>query len=163
MERNQSAKSKIGVFCLLVLSFLGVLVFSTSIIAEELPISLDKPVLASTQESWNPAENAVDGVATTRWAASSGEYPNWLRVDLGSVIKISRVDLKWFDPENRSYKYLIEISDDDENYEVIVDQSNRTEIGDSSDELNVSARYVRVTVTGGTGSPSIYGFYVFGE
>ncbi len=129
--------------------------------AEKL-LSLDKPVLASTQEGWNPAENAVDGLAITRWAASSGSYPNWLRVDLGSVCEISRVNINWFDPENRSYKYKIETSNDDVNYEVVVDQTERVEIGNSSDPVDVSARYLRVTVTGGQGSPSFSELQVFG-
>lgn len=77
--------------------------------------------------------------------AALGAYPNWVRVDLGSVSKLSRVDIHWYDPENRSYKYLIEVSDDDKHYKVVVDQSERTEIGNSSDFLDLSARYMRVT------------------
>ncbi|NMB39302.1 MAG: hypothetical protein GX994_07000 [Firmicutes bacterium] len=163
IERRQKHKVIIALFSLLALSVGAMLGYSMGSAAAELPISLGKPVLASTQEGWNPVENAVDGFASTRWAASSGVYPNWVRVDLGSVSEISRVDIKWYDPENRSYKYLLEVSDDDENYRVVVDQTQRTQIGDSSDPLNVSARYVRVTVTGGTGSPSFYEFQVFGK
>lgn len=163
VELIRNYKEMVGLVCLVVLSALLVFGFSTSITAMELPISLGKPVEASTQEGWNPAENAVDGFASTRWAAASGAYPNWVRVDLGSVSELSRVDIHWYDPENRSYKYLIEVSNDDEQYKVVVDQSERSEIGNSSDDLNVSARYVRVTATGGPGSPSFYEFQVFGE
>lgn len=155
-------KMSLIVCSLFVLSLVFILLDYPAYANLDLPISQWKPVTASTQEGWNPVENAVDGFESTRWAASSGAYPNWVKVDLGSISKISHVDIKWFDPENRSYKYTIEVSDDDENFTEVVDQTQRTEIGNSSDQLEVMARYVRVTVTGGTGSPSLYEFQVFG-
>ncbi len=153
----------LSLLCFVVFASISLLTYGKVSAMEEMPISLGKSVVASSQEGWNPVENVVDGFLTTRWAASGGIYPSWVKVDLGSKSEISRIDIKWYDPENRSYKYIIEVSDDDEVYQEILDQSKRTEIGDSSDRVNVVGRYVRVTVTGGTGSPSFWEFQVFGK
>lgn len=112
-------------------------------------ISQGQPVTASSNEGGNVPENGNDGNAGTRWTASSGTYPQWWKVDLGEIQSINQVNISWLDA-SRSYKYLIEISDDDATYTTVVNQSARTATGDSSNMMSEWGRYVRITVTGTT-------------
>jgi hypothetical protein len=41
------------------------------------------------------ANNAIDGVATTRWAATGTPAPHWWYADLGSTYDISDVSIAW--------------------------------------------------------------------
>ena len=121
-------------------------------------LSEGQPVTASSSESGNPAANGNDGDFSTRWTAANDSYPQWWRVDLGSVQNLDKAVIYWFGDTTRSYKYRIEVSDNDVNYTTIVDQTSRTATGTSTDTFDASARYVRVTVTG-----TSYGWAAFWE
>ena len=58
-------------------------------------LSQGKPVTASSSQSGNPATNGNDGSLSTRWAASSGSYPQWWRVDLGANHALHTVVIDW--------------------------------------------------------------------
>lgn len=121
---------------------------------------------ADSEEATNVTENAMDGNADTRWAASGGGYPRWISVDLGAVYDISRIDISWFrnTSDNRVYKYKISTSTDGENYTEVLDRTNNNQKGTTSDSLNATARYVKIDVTDANGgSASIYEIVVFGE
>ena len=114
-------------------------------------MSQGQPVTSSSVESGNYDWNGNDGVAETRWTASDGSYPQWWRVDLGSVQPISKVVIDWYDTTPRSYQYRIETSTDDVNYSVAVDKSGNAIQGTTINTFSANARYVRITVTGSTG------------
>jgi CxxC motif-containing protein (DUF1111 family) len=126
-------------------------------------LSLGKVSDASSVQGTSVAANANDSSATTRWTAIDGTFPQWWRVDLGSAQDISRVDIKWYSSATRSYKYKIEVSDDNVNYTTPVDKSTNTTLGDTSDSFSDNARYVRVTLNGASaGFASAYDISVFG-
>ena len=112
------------------------------------PISLNMPVTASSFQGGNDPFKGNDGSLNTRWTASAGTYPQWWRVDLGSSQSLSKAVINWYNSAGRSYQYLIEGSDDDVNYTTLVNNTNNTFFGDTTDNFSVTNRYVRVTVTG---------------
>lgn len=89
-------------------------------------LSLNKTATASATESGRSPSHGNDGNSSTRWTASGGGYPQWWKVDLGAVQTITKAVILWESSASRSYKYLIEISDDDVTYATLVDQSART-------------------------------------
>jgi len=123
------------------------------------PVSLGKPVTASTTQGGNIPQNGNDGSLGNRWTASSGAYPQWWRVDLGSNQPISKAVINWYSSDTRFYEYRIEISDDDANYTTLVDKTGNAALGDTTDIFTASARYVRLYVTG----CSVAGFAAFYE
>jgi hypothetical protein len=133
-------------------------------------VQLQKPgqaVTASSAETANPAANLVDGSATTRWAASAGTFPQWVRLDLGQKDRIGGYTINWYNNASRSSKYKVELSDDDVTYALSVDKQTNTTMGISSDRTtSINARegrYVRITVTGtSSGFASIYELQVMG-
>ncbi len=58
-------------------------------------LSQGKPVTVSSSGWCCPAANAVDGNTGTRWASASGVDPQWIYVDLGAAVHVSRVRLQW--------------------------------------------------------------------
>ncbi|EOD67237.1 PQQ-dependent sugar dehydrogenase [Amycolatopsis vancoresmycina] len=58
-------------------------------------LSQGKPVTASSSGGCCPAANAVDGDSSTRWASAAGVDPQWIYVDLGATVHVSRVRLQW--------------------------------------------------------------------
>ena len=122
-------------------------------------VALGKPASSSSQEvegtKSNTADKANDGELDTRWCASGEEVPQWWKVDLQGEYDISRTRVTWEEaPEwfngEQIYQYYIEVSSDDENWTRIVDRTNNTSSArvQTHDFEEVSARYVRITITG---------------
>src|SRR5258706_11358153 len=111
-----------------------------------------QPVTVSSFQAGNLAAYAIDGNTTTRWGAADGTFPQWLKIDLGQKDTIGSYQLNWYNNAARSYKYKIELSDDDVTYNLSVDKQANTQMGISNDRIvspNTRAgRYVRITVTG---------------
>ncbi|KIL42163.1 hypothetical protein SD70_03100 [Gordoniibacillus kamchatkensis] len=132
-------------------------------------VSQGKPATASSVQTGNAVSNANDGNTTsTRWAAVTNTYPQWWKVDLGSSMYISKLESYWYNSTTypRYYKYKIEGSNDDVTYTTILDRTDNTTQGLTTDTFNAVYRYVRVTVTGSSysgGSASSYEFNVYGD
>lgn len=127
------------------------------------PISTGKPATASSHQDGHDPFYGNDGGPATRWTAASGNYPQWWRVDLGSVQTIRKVTINWEGSAAASHRYRIETSSDDVNYTTVADWTGRTVRGDSSDAFLTDGRYVKVTVTGSrNGWASFYECQVFG-
>ena len=146
-------------------------------------LALNVPVRASTVESGNGVSGAVDGNDTTRWAASGGNYPNWIEVDLGEVCELNKIDISWYVSGDRAYYYTVwartaeitnwstteETTKDfaANGYTQIVNRSANTVTGIVSDNLSGAlARYVAIRVSGtstGSGSPSLYFINIAGS
>jgi hypothetical protein len=129
-------------------------------------VALSQSATASSVQTGNDIAKGNDGSTTTRWAASAATYPQWWRVDLGASKTLSHVDINWYSSASRAYKYIIETSDDDVSYTTRVDNSGNTTFGDTSDNVSISARYVRITISGcttGSAFASAYEFKVFGH
>jgi alpha-L-rhamnosidase len=128
-------------------------------------LSQGRPATASSTQSGNYPTNATDGdLTTTRWAAGDSTYPQWWRVDLGAPRNITRAIINWYSSGSRAYQYRIETSNDDTNYNVLVDNTSNAAYGDSTNTFSAVARYVRIYVTGATsGWAGLYECQIFGK
>ena len=77
-------------------------------------IALGKTCMASVanEKDGNEAWAAFDGNPRSRWCADDGDYPHWLKVDLGASTAVSRSEIVWEAGRGRIYKYAIESSND---------------------------------------------------
>lgn len=124
---------------------------SESVVSDNL--AAHKTVTASSQQDDNSNTNfascAVDDDLSTRWCAMGGSLPQWLEIDLEQYSAISGFEIVW---ENASlvYQYVIEVSNDGVNWITAVDQSARNTRNGAEEKqsADVTARYVRLTVTG---------------
>jgi hypothetical protein len=129
-------------------------------------LALNKPVTASASDGNVPA-NAVDGIDNTddnRWSANG--YPQWLEVDLGSDSTIGGTEV--VSVAGRAYKFKVEARTASGAWETVVDRTASTTASPIADTFTpVTARYVRLTVTGASGYTgswvSIREFKVFGD
>jgi len=111
---------------------------------------------------------AIDGkvhfLKGTKWLADGGEQPQWLMVDLGKSMPVTKVISS---PEFRNvvYGYKIELSDDKERWTIFADRTeNKTErAGDGySDTGTGTGRYVRITFKNCSGHwAGLYTFAVY--
>ena len=91
---------------------------------------------------------AVDDNNATLWKAGDSFMGHWLLVDLGSVQSIART-MTQFEYTTYYYQYLIEYSSDGVVWSVYADKrSNKVPGCPMVDTNNVSARYLRITITG---------------
>ena len=123
-------------------------------------LSQGKPATSSSQEGNLVAASAFDGNAGTRWASNFNDA-EWIYVDLGSSVAISRVVLNWEAAYGKAYQ--IQISNDKTTWTTL----QSVTAGDGGiDDLAVSGtgRYVRLNgITRGTGyGYSLWEFQVYG-
>ena len=99
-------------------------------------ISQDQPARASSRRSGHGARYANDGLSSTRWEASSRHFPQWWRVDLGSVRDVGKVSVEFADSSSapRLYAYKVQRSNALRHWRAWT-------AGDA-------ARYIRILVTG---------------
>lgn len=118
-------------------------------------IAANKPVFASSQEAAAHAPGyAVDGNSKSRWSSAFSDN-QWIAIDLGENHYISGVKLHW----QNSYgsEYLIQTSQDGENWNTVFSQNNGAG-GVEEVTLNNEGRYVRMY---GLKRFTRYGFSLF--
>jgi len=104
----------------------------------------------------NEASMAFDGVKT-KWCARDGDYPHWLKVDLGSDYKLSGSEIAWEPLKQVAHQYKIEGSTDDKIWMTLVDKTRNEDAAKvQADAVDGHARYVRITVTGALCPPGGY-------
>lgn len=116
--------------------------------APAVELARGKKVIASTQQVTHEAPYGNDGDGTTRWCAKDGTFPQWWRVDLGSVRTLRDFSVSFEHPE-RKYTYKIETSSNDAVYTLQASMSGTGAVHSGTFPGYVQARYVRVTVTDG--------------
>ncbi|WP_246144860.1 discoidin domain-containing protein [Actinacidiphila oryziradicis] len=124
-----------------------------------------KSVTVSSYSSPNTPDLAVDGNLSTRWAQGLGlPDPSWIQVDLGKVTTLFSVVTTFEKPSG--YKYLLEYSSDGVNWSTLDNHTaaNTTSSANySSASSPVSARYLRLTITGSNyNGGSIYELQAYG-
>jgi hypothetical protein len=129
-------------------------------------LALGKTASADSTQSSNPVANGNDGNTSTRWCAANGNTGHWWKVDLGSNRNITSTEVMW--EFARNYKYKVETSTDNSSWSLRADKTGNTSTAQTqTDYFSASARYVRITITGLTTSPttwaSFYEFRVFGN
>jgi hypothetical protein len=96
---------------------------------------------ASTDYNDMPAQAAVDGSTTTRWASASTDM-EWWQADFGAPKALAGLDILWEAAYSESYR--AEISDDAKNWRTVYN----VELGDGGRDIlrfaPVAARYLRI-------------------
>jgi chitodextrinase len=128
-------------------------------------LALNKQVTASSTYSNDYApEKAVDGDLATRWAQGSGlPDPSWIQVDLGKDTGVSSVVTTF--EKSGGYKYRLEYSTDGTTWSMFEDHTSATSSSAvySFADKPVTARYLRLTVTGSSGNGgSVYELQAYG-
>ncbi len=117
-------------------------------------IALNKTATASSDNGspYLPSK-AVDGNVATLWCPTDGTFPQWLKVDLGSLYSLGTVKQRFHDDDNSTFYYKIEGSTDNTNWTVLADRTNTGRTGQTFEEsVSGTYRYVRLTVTNATNS-----------
>src|SRR5262249_26800028 len=131
-------------------------------------ISKARPVLSSGDfDTAHPATNAVDGNLTTAWQSNTSTpdnaVPQWIRVDLGAVFQLYKVQIIWADPLC-SAVYRIQVSANAVDYSE-ESQQRPGAGGTEPTYLNAPGRYVRLWNTMPCGTNNVVGvneFKVYG-
>lgn len=112
-----------------------------------------KKVLASSQQVGNEAAKGNDNLTSTRWCAVDATFPQWWRVDLGASYALRDLTLQFEHPD-RQYSYVVETSANDAVYTQQATVNGTGAVQAITLPPNVSARYVRITVTGAAFGPT---------
>jgi beta-xylosidase len=93
-------------------------------------------------------ENAVDDNNGTLWKAANSDMPQSLVIDLGKVQQVKRV-MTQFEYPTYYYQYKLEVSTDSVHWQLFSDKTTNRRCGSPMiDDNDMSARYVRLTITG---------------
>jgi hypothetical protein len=107
---------------------------------------------ASSSSSYYLPANAIDGIESTSnyWGtyASMG-LPQWLKLDLGSQVSVNQITTHFYDGDSRTYTYYIDASTDGSTWTTVVATKTGNNIVTDT-FTQVTARYVRITITGNT-------------
>ena len=120
------------------------------------------PAVTATASSYNGLTygplNAIDNIESTTnyWGTSATNgLPQWLKIDLGYATNINQVVTHFYDGNTRTYTYNIETSTDGSSWTHVVPTKTGSSI--VADMFNqVTARYVRITVTGNTANTAAH-------
>jgi beta-glucosidase len=121
-------------------------------------LALNKPATASSTESagW-PASSAVDGnLTTTRWSSLPSD-PQWIYVDLGATINVTRVKVTWETAMARDYLVQIAAATGGPWTTLKTITANTALVNDHTG-LSGSGRYVRIY---GTARATQWGYSIF--
>ena len=128
-----------------------------------LPLNLNAQATASNvhrNDMTYRAGAAMDDNPASRWATDDGTTNAWLEVDLGKSMKIGRVVIEQAYPELKRVKqFAIEYRDGDE-WKTCYRGENPGANLDTRFEP-ITARRVRLNITGSTGGPTIKEFQLF--
>ncbi len=136
---------------------------TTSSATNSVLLSTGRPVAASS--ALQPATNAVDGNAGTRWESAHGVTPSWISVDLGTSKALSQVVIDW--EAANAGSYTVEGSNDNTSWTPLKSFTGGA-FGTRTDTNNVSGtyRYVRINCTalstGNSWGYSIFELKVYG-
>ena len=109
-------------------------------------IALNKTARASSVETdGTQAYKAFDGDLSTRWASAENVSTAWIVVDLGSVLSISKLILKW--EYSYAKAYQIEVSNDAAAWKTIYTTSKGKGDSEVISNLHASGRFVRMNAT----------------
>lgn len=124
--------------------------------APDVLLSKGRPIVASTVAGAGyDAVKAVDGYASSRWAAGAAGT-QWLWLDLGRTQEVSRVRLRWEGGYAKSYR--VQVSGDGAVWRDLYRTTGGDGGIDDLKKLSGSGRYLRVLATQ-QGSASAYSLY----
>ncbi|MFJ5266584.1 discoidin domain-containing protein [Streptomyces sp. NPDC088387] len=128
-------------------------------------LALNKPATASSDSEGNVPAKAFDGDLSTRWAQGLGlPDPSWIQVDLGKDTGVTGVVTTF--EKSSGYRYRLEYSTDGQTWSTFEDHTDANTTAQTNYSLadeSVTARYLRLTVTGSSwNGGSIYEIGVYG-
>ena len=114
--------------------------------ADEVWISQGRPVIASSVRgpAW-VAAGATDADEGSRWASVDGPGTQWLRIDLGAVLTVDRVRLRWQRAYAKSYR--VQTSADGANWTDVFSTHGGDGGTDDLKRLGAHGRYLRILAT----------------
>jgi putative heme-binding domain-containing protein len=137
--------------------------FAAATVAAE-STAADRPNLAglvkataSSAQSGNFIQAAIDGDEGTRWCANGGSAPQWWRADFEKPQRVAAVELHWEFP-GRDYRYVVETSRDGTTWMKAVDAEKGGKspgVHELASDAGTDVRAVKVTFLGGPGWASI--------
>lgn len=121
-------------------------IYEFKVLADSRDLSQNASASVSSFSNVNhTAAKAVDRNAGTYWSASSGAFPQWLKLDLGQSRYLTSMQQTF--NNNTTWKFKVEVSDDDVNYATWVDNSSTGAAGTNFYyNFEARARYVKLTV-----------------
>lgn len=110
----------------------------------------------------------TDGISSREVHWDGGVAPAYVTVDLGGYFRVSAINLVTYYDGKRSYRFTVALSTDRKKFETVavqVDDTKATPEGYDLSFPEVTARYVRITMTHNTANPSVHiaELQVFGE
>ena len=127
---------------------LDVVSITTSSTTEPMQIEPIKDTLCRRTEFFVP-EFAIDNSNGSRWMAKEDDKNAWIMADLGKRRKIRKSEVSFVKP-TAGHAYKLEVSDDGKNWTSCGGHNDVQCRSPHTDELDVKARYVRITITSGT-------------
>ena len=127
-------------------------------------VALNKSVLSDSEQGKYKANKANDGNISTTWIAKDNENGHFWQVDLGEKYNIKKIRINFLEEIN--YLYVIEASNDGEQWDLILNRTGQVETNKVRiEELNNKARYIRLKFSGTTPVSNIglVSFEVYGE
>ncbi len=112
------------------------------------PVNLTVASVEASEDDGNIAANTLDDDFDTRWSAEDG--PQYLAFDLGYIYKVSSLEIAWFNGDQRSSYFQIDISSDSSNWTTVLTDTScgTTTALEAFDITDVAARYVRYVGNG---------------
>ena len=123
-------------------------------------IAVGKTASSDSQQGNNPVQAGNDGNNETRWCAIDGNAGHWWKVDLGANHSITGTEIYW--EHANAYQYKIETSTNNSTWKIVADKtSNSISSQMMDDSFSETARYIRITITGGVDSGNWASFFEF--
>ncbi|WP_168735667.1 carbohydrate binding domain-containing protein [Cohnella fermenti] len=111
-------------------------------------LALNKTASSDSVKTGTSASGGNDGNHRTNWTANDTNTGHWWKVDLGSNQTIHGTKVIW-DENNLTHLYKVEVSTDNVNWTTAADRTASNGTAKTNNDLfNMTARYVRITVTG---------------
>ena len=109
------------------------------------------PLFASSSEGSNTAALAMDQDKSTRWCAASAADGQWLAIDFGQPVPVSKAHILWEKEANHLYK--IEGSADGKKWLPLIDKTQGENLSsEDTATLKGRPRFLKITVKGTGGS-----------
>lgn len=118
-------------------------------------VAVSKTATADSSQSGKPASDAVDGTVDTSWCPAATPGKHQLQVDLQYVYNLTGAEVIWASAAQNS-RYVIETSLDGTHWQPVWLEPQNTHSRQVSYDVfpQVSARYVRLTLTAWPGAPA---------
>ena len=111
-------------------------------------LAIGRPATASSVKSAEyAAGKGNDGIGHTMWLAADEQPGHWWQVDLGKTYELTGTIVKF--PQEANYLYVIQVSEDGQDWRVAVNQTGQTDTSQVRVDLfSERGRYVKIVYNG---------------